>query len=116
MTNTFQTILEEAFLKDKEKRASIIAELARPYNSTDHGMYMYRLYYENAFQDVLKQCETLLVEEKEKAKEDAKKAKEERMRIAKDAKDIRETMIAPLRGKIRKLQEKVNQICPKTQL
>ena len=115
MTNALQETLEKAFL-DKEKRNSIIAELARPYNSTDSGMYIYRVYYESAFQDVLKRCETLLLEQINKVKEDAKKVADERTRIARDAKTIREMMIAPLQESIKVLQEKVYEICPKTQL
>ena len=55
----------------------------------------------------LSNCKKLLFEQLKQAKIDAGQAAAERTRIAKEAKSIREEIIAPLQTDLKELQEKV---------
>ena len=106
--------LEKAF-RDTTTRDATISKLAAgdsQKNST--GTQIYRKFYTEAFDSAVAQGEQILLEKLKKAEEDAKSGEEERAKIATEARQIKDEIIAPIQERLKCLEEEVLKRCPQT--
>lgn len=117
LNQDLQNALNYVFF-NPEKREEIINRLMVGNEAEDGkinpGMKIYRLFYRGAFEDAIKSCGELLAEQAQKAEADAKAGDDARVRIAKEAKHIREGIISKLQKGMNDLQRKVDELFPAT--
>lgn len=107
--------LEEAMNKvffNPNRREEIIENLINGSVNSDGknnpGMKFYRLFYTLAFEEAIKSCGDILEAQAKKAEDDARVGDTVREQIAKEAKQIRESVIVELQKAMSKLQKKVD--------
>lgn len=106
----------ERVFSNRDEREKIIRNLIEGGQTedgqTNPGLKFYRAFYTLAFEQAIKGCGDILENQAKKAEEDARVGDTARQKIAEEALQIRQGVIAGLQNNMNKLQEKVDALFP----